>query len=71
MRGLADQVRVMWQNRRCSILFRLLVPGGKWQTLILSPVSAANRAGSSFHSRHRCPLEPPAPQVTSSLEAPG
>jgi len=25
--GRARQVRVMWQNSRCSILFHLLVPG--------------------------------------------
>ena len=28
----------MWENSRCSILFHLLVPGGKWQTVIASPV---------------------------------
>jgi hypothetical protein len=28
VRGLARQFCVMWQNRRCSILFHLDVPGG-------------------------------------------
>ena len=28
-RGTPCQLRVMWQNNRCSILFHLLVPGGK------------------------------------------
>ena len=34
----------MWQNSRCSILFHLQVPGGKWHTVIVSPVSAASLA---------------------------
>ena len=33
-------VLVMWQNMRCSILFHLLVPGGKWHT-----VNAHHRSG--------------------------
>ena len=69
--GRARQVRVMWQNSRCSILFHLLVPGGKWHTVISSPVSAARTASWSFQSRHRQPLEPPASQTTSSRPAPG
>ena len=32
--GLARQLRLMKLNSRCSILFHLLVPGGKWQTVI-------------------------------------
>ncbi len=35
--GRPRQFCVIWQNRRCSILFHLLVPGGKWQTLTGSP----------------------------------
>src|SRR5881397_4065876 len=31
-KGCPRQFCVMWQNIRCSILFHLLVPGGKWQT---------------------------------------
>lgn len=30
--GRPRQVAMMWQNMRCSILFRLLVPGGKRHT---------------------------------------
>ena len=30
--GRPRQFWVMWQNIRCSILFHLLVPGGKWHT---------------------------------------
>ena len=28
-RGLPRQLRVIWENSRCSILFHLLVPGGR------------------------------------------
>ena len=38
---------------RTSILFHLEVPGGRWQTVTSSPVSAAKRASSVFHSRVR------------------
>ena len=34
----------------CSILFHFEVPGGKWQTVIASPVSAASAASSLFHT---------------------
>ena len=34
----------MWQNSWCSILFHLLVPGGKWQTSMTSPVSSARHS---------------------------
>src|SRR2546427_4720551 len=49
----------MWQNIRCSILFHLLVPGGKWHTEMPSPLSLANRCNSTFHRRQRLPFEPP------------
>ena len=32
--GLPRQFCVMKANSRCSILFHLLVPGGRWQTVI-------------------------------------
>ena len=41
--GRPRQFMVIWENSRCSILFHLLVPGGKWQTVISRPVSAAKR----------------------------
>ena len=49
--GRPRQFIVMWENSRCSILFHFEVPGGKWQTVIASPVSAAKAASSAFHSR--------------------
>jgi hypothetical protein len=33
--------------------FHLLVPGGRWQTVMASPVSAARRASSTFQARTR------------------
>jgi hypothetical protein len=35
--GLPRQFWLMKENKRCSILFHLLVPGGKWQTAISRP----------------------------------
>src|SRR5262249_46465314 len=61
----------MWQNSRCSIWFHLLVPGGKWHTLILSPSSSASCCTHTFHSRDRLPLLPPASAVTSNSSACG
>ena len=37
----------------------LLVPGGRWHTVTIRPVAAANSASSVFHCRVRYPLEPP------------
>ena len=51
--GRPRQFMVMWENSRCSILFHLEVPGGKWQTVIASPVSSANAASSAFQARVR------------------
>ena len=34
VRGLPRQFIEMWENSRCSILFHLLVPGGRWHTVI-------------------------------------
>ena len=31
--GLPRRFRVIWENSRCSILFHLLVPGGRWATV--------------------------------------
>ena len=67
--GRPRQFIEMRENRRCSILFHLLVPGGKWQTVICSPVWAARAASSVFHRRVRYPLEPPPSAVISSLPA--
>ena len=51
--GRPRQFMVMWENSRCSILFHLEVPGGKWQQVISSPVSTASAASSAFHARVR------------------
>jgi hypothetical protein len=49
--GRPPQFCVIWEKSRCSILFHLLVPGGKWQTLTLSPVVSASLSGSALVSR--------------------
>jgi len=53
VKGRPRQFMVMWENSRCSILFHLEVPGGKWHTVISSPVSAARAASPVFHARAR------------------
>src|SRR5439155_13284388 len=70
-KGRPRQLAVIWQNIRCSILFHLLVPGGKWQTLTRSPASSANRCSSHFHSRLRLPLLPPPSATTNNSVARG
>src|SRR5215510_1396906 len=57
-KGLPRQFWLIKENRRCSILFHLLVPGGKWHTEISKPVSSASRCSSHFHNRTRAPLLP-------------
>ena len=51
--GRPRQFMVMAENSRCSILFHLDVPGGKWQQVISSPASAASAARPAFHARVR------------------
>ena len=36
-KGLPRQFWVMKANRRCSMRFHLLVPGGRWQTVMAMP----------------------------------
>src|SRR3954454_14540420 len=69
--GRPRQFWLMNENNRCSILFHLLVPGGKWHTEIRRPVSLAKRCSSSFQSRTRDPLLPPPSAVISSVLASG
>src|ERR1700757_133856 len=57
--GLARQFWLMKEKRRCSILFHLLVPGGRWLTTMSRPSSLASFCNSRFHSRTREPLLPP------------
>src|SRR5687767_1687087 len=68
--GLPRQFIAICENRRCSILFHLLVPGGKWQTEIDKPVRLANFCSSHFHNRNRDPLLPPASAVIRRSFAP-
>ena len=69
--GRARQLIEMRAKSRCSILFHLDVPGGRWQTVMARPVSAARAASSVFHRRVRYPLEPPPSAVISSRVAVG
>jgi len=64
--GLPRQFVVMKENSRCSMRFHLLVPGGKWQTEIASPVSSASFCNSSFHNPTRDPLLAPLSAVMRS-----
>ena len=57
--GLPRQFWVMSEKSRCSILFHLLVPGGKWHTRFGMRCSSANFCSSTFHKRTRLPLLPP------------
>ncbi len=61
----------MKEDNRCSILFHLLVPGGKWQTEMERPVLSASVCSSTFHSRSRDPLLPPPSAVISRPFATG
>ena len=51
--GRPRQFMEMWENSRCSMAFHLEVPGGKWQQVICSPVSAASAATPAFQARVR------------------
>src|SRR5258708_31020262 len=61
----------MKENRRCSTLFHLLVPGGRWLTTMSRPSSLASFCNSRFHSRTREPLLPPPSAVISNRVALG
>src|SRR6266849_5953217 len=56
----------MWQNSRCSILFHLLVPGGKWQTSISIPSWLLNFCNSAF-SGNQQPLDLGVTTTTQTL----
>src|SRR5918911_4200305 len=70
-RGVPRQFWVMNEKRRCSILFHLLVPGGRWHTLIGRASSLASVCSSTFHSRNRYPLLPPPAAMINKEEAVG
>src|SRR5713226_1187559 len=69
--GRPRQFMVMCEKSRCSILFHLLVLGGKWHAVIASPVSVASRCSSTFHRRDRYPLLPPPAAQISKRSARG
>ena len=58
-------------NLNYPLLFHLLVPGGRWATVTLRPVSAAKAASSTFQARTRDPLDPPPPAQISNRCAAG
>ena len=57
--GFPRQFILMDANILCSILFHLLVPGGKWETYTFILKSFANFCSSTFHSLLCTPLLPP------------
>lgn len=57
--GFPRQFMLIKENILCSILFHLLVPGGKWHTLTCIPVSFENFCISIFQSLPRDELLPP------------
>src|SRR5260370_4474031 len=63
-KGLPRQLMLMKEKSRCSILFHLLVPGGKWHTVIGNLSSSASFCSSTFHRRTRYPFDPPPSAVT-------
>src|SRR5713101_8238989 len=69
--GSPRQLEEMNEKRRCSTLFHLLVPGGKWHTIIDRPVWSAKPCNSHFHKRSRYPLLPPPSAVINNRVAAG
>ena len=57
--GCPRQFMLRKLNRRCSIEFLWLVPGGKWLTWIVRPLAVAKRWSATFHSRARAAWLPP------------
>ena len=70
-KGRPRQFWLMKENKRCSILFHLLVPVGRWQMWRSRPPSLANCCSSHFHRRTRLPLLPPLSAVISNEQALG
>ena len=58
-KGFPLQFMLIKEKSRCSILFHLLVAGGRWQTWMGKPSSSASFWSSTFHNRTREPLLPP------------
>jgi hypothetical protein len=64
--GLPRQFFPMKENSRCSVLFHLLVHGGKRETLNVFPGSFDNSRSLVFRSFTRAPLLPPESAVTQT-----
>src|SRR5229473_833161 len=58
-RGWPRQFPVMNEKSRCSILFHLEVPGGRWRMIKVRPISSASFCSSVFHNRLRLLSLPP------------
>src|SRR5271170_5633659 len=69
--GFPFQLMEIYENKRCSILFHLLVAGGRCATVTARPVSSAKACSSFFHKRFLTPLEPPPSEVMRSSVLPG
>ena len=69
--GRARQVRVMWQNSRCSILFHFRRAGREVAHRDLQPGLLRQDGELVLPEPARQLLEPPASQTTSSRRAPG
>ena len=71
VRGRPRQFIAMWLKSRCSILFHLLVPGGRWRTRMVMPSSHASICSSTFQARCRALSLPPQSAVIMSSVASG
>jgi hypothetical protein len=64
---LSRPLREMKLNRRCSLLFHLLVPGGKCHTSVLPPLLSERFCSSTRQSQPRGLLDPPQSAVIVSV----
>ena len=69
--GLSRQFLLTKAKNLCSIVFHLLVPGGKCETCMVRPVSSAKFCRLVFQRLLRRPLLLPQSAVMYSLSAPG
>ena len=59
-KGWPRQFCEMKENRRCSILFHLLVPGGRWHTEIVRPLAVGKALQLPFPQSQSCTVAPAA-----------
>ena len=69
--GRPRQLMEMKEKSRCSILFHLLVPGGKWLTRNDRPSLSASCCNEYFQARARTLLLPPASAVMKTSRVSG